>query len=199
MPFITEELWQNMSDYLRHNNSSVSILSSPWPESDETKIDDAAVKEMRAVQEFVTAVRTIRSEMNVPPGKNVSVAVRVTSEEQKAFLTRNEVYIKALGKIESLEAGTGVKKPKQSAVSLAAGFEIFVPLGGIIDLEIELKRLQKEILAARGEIERCGQKLANSDFVKRAPEKEVAKIKERLEEAKLKISRLNDSIESLKQ
>jgi valyl-tRNA synthetase len=197
MPFITEELWQTLSGYIRYGNKNSSIMSAPWPESDETKVDEPAIKEMARVMEFVTAIRMIRSEMNVPPGKNIQVIVKITSEEQTSFLDRNSQYIRSLAKIESLETGTGTVRPKQSAVSVTAGFEIFVPLGGIIDLDKELKRLQKDMVNAEAEIERCGQKLRNGDFIKHAPEKEVVKIKERLNEAELKKGRLKDSIKAL--
>jgi len=85
MPFITEELWHSLAGYIRNDNKNSSVMSAPWPEADESKIDEAAVKEMTVVQEFVTAVRTIRSEMNVPPGKTINAAVKVISDEQKKF------------------------------------------------------------------------------------------------------------------
>ncbi len=197
MPFITEELWQTLSGYIRNNNKNTSIMSAPWPQSDETKVDEEALKEMARVMEFVTAVRTIRSEMNVPPGKFVPAVVRITSDEQKSFLERNGAYIRALAKIESIEAAKDAARPKQSAVSVTSGLEIFVPLVGIIDLEKEMKRLQKDIINAQTDLERCAQKLLNEDFIKHAPEKEIAKIKERVSEAELKIGRLKDSIKAL--
>jgi len=197
MPFITEELWHSLSDYMRNNNKNSSVMSAPWPEADESKVDEAAIKEMGALQEFITAIRTIRSEMNVSPGKNIMAAVKVTAESQSNFLKANEVTIKSLAKIETLEVSLNALRPKQSAVAVAAGFEIFVPLGGIIDLEKELARLGKEIANAEAELERCAQKLKNENFAKRAPEAEVAKVRERISAAELKISRLRDSITSL--
>ena len=197
MPFITEEIWQNLSGYMRQNSKDQSVLTAPWPESDDAKIDEQALKEMKAVQDFVTAVRVIRSEMNVPPGKMISAVVRVSSNEQKAFLETNGLYIRTLGKIDSIEAGTEAVKPKQSAVAVASGMEIFVPLAGLIDLEKERKRLDKELANAESENERCVNKLANDDFVKHAPEKEIEKMKERLENARHRVEHLKESIGSL--
>jgi len=197
MPFITEELWQNFAEYFAHGNRNNSILSAPWPESDVSKVDGAAMEEMRALQEFVTAIRTVRSEMNVPPGKMIIALVKAPSREQKAFLDVNGQCIKALAKIERLETGESFEKPKQSAAAVAAGFEIIIPLAGIIDMDKELKRLQKELAAAEAEQERCVKKLENEDFVKRAPETEVQKMKERLSDAKQKAERLKESIKTL--
>jgi len=86
-----------------------------------------------------------------------------------------------------------IVRPPQSAVSVAAGFEIFVPLAGLIDVEKELARLRKDVAGAGAELERCNQKLSNDGFVKRAPAAEVEKIRERLVRQIKKITRLNDS------
>jgi valyl-tRNA synthetase len=197
MPFITEELWQNLGGYFAHDGKNKSILTAPWPESDESKIDNVAIKEMGVLQEFVTAIRTVRSEMGVPPGKMITALVKAPSAEQKTFLEVNSQYIKTLAKIEKFEIGEGFEKPKQSAAAVAAGFEIIIPLAGIIDMDKELKRLQKDLASAEADQERCEKKFENEDFVKRAPETEILKMKERLAAAKQKVEHLKESIKTL--
>ena len=194
---ITEELWQNLGDYFAQDSRKKSILTAPWPESDDSKIDTVAIKEMGVLQELVTAIRTVRSEMGVPPGKMITAFVKAPSAEYKKFLENNSQYVKTLAKIEKLETGDGFEKPKQSAAAVAAGYEIIIPLAGIIDMDKELKRLQKDLAAAQAEQERCENKFENEDFVKRAPEAEIQKMKERLSAAKQKVEHLKDSIKTL--
>jgi valyl-tRNA synthetase len=197
MPFITEELWQNLGGYFAQDSKNKSILTAPWPESDESKVDVSAIKDMGILQEFVTAIRTVRSEMGVPPGKMITALVKAPSDEQKKFLIDNSQYIKTLAKIEKLEIGENFDKPKQSASAVAAGYDIIIPLAGIIDMDKELKRLQKDLAAAEADLERCGKKFENEDFVKRAPETEIQKMKERMAAAKQKVEHLKDSIKTL--
>ncbi len=197
MPFITEEVWQNLINFMPEYSQFKSIMKSQWPKTDKKWVNEAAVEGMRIVQEIVTAIRAIRSEMNIAPGKNISVLMNVSTPSRRTAIERNISYIKSLAKIENIEFGENIKRLPKSVSAVAGGAEIFVELGGLIDFEKEKTRLQKELAATNIELERCNQKLSNEDFAKHAPEKEVAKIKERQKEAQLKISKLNDSLRYL--
>lgn len=197
MPFITEEIWQNIVKYVHVESREGSIMTAPWPEADAAKIDQEALREMSIIQEVVTAIRTIRSEMNVPPGKTIPVIFNITRAEYRSVLEKNAAYVTFLARLENAEVGENLPRPKQSASAVVTGVEIFVPLAGLIDLEKEKQRLTKEIKNAEQELERCGHKMKNEDFMKRAPEKEVAKIKERLADATTKIERLTETLKSL--
>ncbi|MHB9155370.1 MAG: valine--tRNA ligase [Endomicrobiales bacterium] len=197
MPFITEEIWQSQKNYLRHAAHSKSIMNAPWPEIDESKIDEPVRGQMKLIQDVVTALRTVRSEMNVPPGKNINVIMNFTPQARKDVIEKNLHYIRALAKLETVETGETLARPPQSAAAVASGIEIFVPLAGLIDLEKEKQRLRKEIAGALAEQERCQNKTANEEFVKRAPQKEVDKVRERLKEAQLKAERFKENLKAI--
>ncbi len=197
MPFITEEIWQNLRTVMPRARQCQSVMEAPWPEADAAKIDGDAQRAMAVVMDAVTAVRTVRSEMNVHPGKNIPLFINAASSEVRKILSDNTAYVKTLAKLESLEAGEAIARPAQSAVAVAAGMEIFIPLAGLIDLEKEKKRLSKERDAALAEQERCRQKMSNASFLERAPEKEIARIRERLAAAEAKMASIDSNLKAL--
>jgi valyl-tRNA synthetase len=199
MPFVTEELWQIVTQHTvaPGNKRPVSIMVAPWPQADASKIDQQARDQMAVVREIITAVRTIRSEMNVPHDKPVAVVVKVQSGEQKSLVEDNRGYLMSLGKINAVETGTDKARPAQSAMSVVAGIEIFVPLAGLIDFEKEQQRLTKELANAEAEHARCVGNINNQEFMSRAPQKEVERVRTRLAEAALKVQRLKENIQSI--
>jgi valyl-tRNA synthetase len=174
-------------------------MKSTWPEADLNKVDKKAISDMQLIQGIVTAVRTVKSEMNVPPSKTVDVIINnVKSEETKKILEKYVSYLKSLARIENVQVGSAQPKPAQAAVAVVAEMELFIPLSGLIDFEKEKARLQKEILNAEGEIARCNKNLSNEKFVEKAPKAEVERIRGRLSEAEAKIVNLKKSLEALK-
>jgi valyl-tRNA synthetase len=198
MPFITEEIWHALNATVPWTEAKApSIMTARWPEVDESKIDQNVLARMALIQELVTAIRTIRSEMNVPPAKAVSLKINVDSPEQAKTLGDNLPYVKSMAKVEQAEIGTGITRPPQSATAVVAGIELFIPLAGLIDLEKEKTRLNKEICSTNVERDRCRQKLENQSFVQRAPAAEVQKIRDRLAAAELKIERTKENQRAL--
>ena len=188
MPFITSEIWQTL-------NSGEIISESSFAE---IKQGNAAVMdEMKTVQEIITKIRTIRSEMNISPAVQIEAIFNVPDDSKQKLVQSNESYIKQLAKISGIKFGKDIQRPKNSALAVAGGFEIFLPLEGLIDIEKEKARLSKEIQLAAQEVERTNAKLQNENFVKRAPESEIEKIKIRLNEANLKIEKINESLKFL--
>src|SRR3989339_147328 len=200
MPFITEEIWQTLIKFLRSPSQikSISIMTYKWPEFDEAKLEKDSLAKMQIIMDVVSAIRTIRSEMNVPPGKPNKVIFNVSEKGASSVLEAPQPYLKALAKLEEINIGSTVERPPQSATAVVRGVEIFVPLAGLIDLEKEIARLEKEIVNAEGEEKRCEQNLANEGFIKRAPAVEVERVRTRLKDARLKAERLKDNIKSLK-
>ena len=158
---------------------------------------ESVVEKMLAVQEIITKIRTIRSEMNISPAAQIEAMFSVLNPENEKTLNENEDYIKRLAKISNIEFGKNMQRPKNSALAVAGGFEIFLPLEGLIDIEKEKARLAKEIVLAGQEVERTNAKLQNENFVKRAPETEIEKIKARLSDAQTKIEKINESLRFL--
>ena len=189
MPFITEELWNLLAD----RKEGESISTSSYPEFEDNLINKRAEEEFEFVEEFVTSVRNIRGEMSIAPSKNIDVYFR--GDE----LTENQkVYIKKLGKIENIFADKNLKKPAASASSVVKGKDLFIPLAGIIDLEVEKNRLQKEITRLEGSLHGVNKKLSNWNFINNAPAEVVDKEKQKKTDWEEKLVKLQTMLNDLK-
>ena len=176
MPFITEELWQLMGE----RKDGESISTSAYPSVNQKMIKDSADEEMDFVKDIITAIRNIRGEMNISPSKKVNAMIKSSSVKDYQI-----EYIKKLAKIEELMVDANIEKPKASASAVLRGVEIFIPLEGLIDLEVERQKIQKEITRLEGSLVAIDKKLSNEKFVANAApevvEKERAKQKDWLE------------------
>ena len=172
MPFISEEIWQAV----RTENDAEGIAIAPWPKTRESFQSSEAESEMLFLQELIGAVRNVRSEMNVPPNRKADVILTGLDHSQKGALERNQAYLISLAGVESTTIHQNMQeKPRQAASAVVQGAEIYIPLGGLIDLEKERERLTKEITRLQNLIQQVNRKLANENFVKRAPEEIVRK------------------------
>ena len=166
MPFITEELWNLTSK--REDGESIS--ASEFPKADESKINKISGEKMNFLQDIVSGVRNIRGEMNIPPSKKVNALAKTTN------LAEDQIeYIKSLSKIEELTFGENIEKPKGSASTILKNCEIYIPLEGVIDLDVERERLSKEINRLEGALVGVNKKLTNERFVNNAPKEVVEK------------------------
>ena len=176
MPFITEELWQLMDE----RKEGESISTSAYPAAVENLIKDSADEEMDFVKDIITAIRNIRGEMNISPSKKVNAMIKSSSVKDYQI-----EYIKKLAKVEELKVDANIQKPKASASAVLRGVEIFIPLEGLIDLEVERQKIQKEITRLEGSLAGIEKKLSNEKFVANASpeivEKERSKQKDWLE------------------
>ncbi|MDP4117552.1 MAG: class I tRNA ligase family protein, partial [Bacteroidota bacterium] len=170
MPFITEELWQIIDE----RKPGESISTSEFPKADKNAIDEEAEKEMELIQEVITALRNIRGEMSIPPSKLLNVIIKTNILKEA-----NSAYIKKLAKVDSLVISENIEKPKVSASAVIKGCEIFVPLEGIIDLDVERKRIQKDIDRLEGSLTGIEKKLSNENFLKNAAKEVVEKEKQK--------------------
>ncbi|HWA17308.1 MAG TPA: valine--tRNA ligase, partial [Gemmatimonadales bacterium] len=171
MPFITEALWQRLPG----REAGVSIMNAPWPRSARRASDPAAEKGFALVQELVGAVRQIRAEYGVEPGKTVNLRI---SREHPAF-TEESGTIQRLAKIGHLGYGEPLAEPGANAV-LSDGTTLYIALGDLVDLQKECTRLAAEESRLTGLIESQRKKLGNEQFVSRAPAEVVAKEREKL-------------------
>jgi valyl-tRNA synthetase len=160
MPFITEELWQ----LIEERKEGESISTSEYPKLNNELIKPSAESEMETVQEIVYSIRNIRGEMNIPPSKKVDAFIK--SSEVKEHQVE---YIKKLAKVENITVSEEMVKPKASASAVFGNSEIYVPLGGIIDLDVERQRIEKEIKRLEGSLAGIAKKLSNEKFVSNAP------------------------------
>jgi valyl-tRNA synthetase len=141
---------------------------------------------MEFIQETIVAVRTIRSELNIPPAKKLACILRTADAAQCALLEQNRRMIEVLARLETLdiEQATGQRCdiPKDSATGVVRGCELVVPLGGAVDLASELARLDKELARLDKEHVAVQMKLANQSFMERAPAGVVQRERERNQE-----------------
>jgi valyl-tRNA synthetase len=167
MPFITEEIWQN----LPHEGESITVAS--WPKVDPALTDKEAADDMKLLVEVIRAVRNIRSEVNTPLSKKVDMFLKAKDEKTLSVLENNRGYIVRFCNPENLEIGVEVNAPEKAMTAVATGLEIIMPLEGLINIDEEIARLQKEKEKLDKEVERVQKKLANEGFVKKAPEKVI--------------------------
>ncbi|MEW6244643.1 MAG: valine--tRNA ligase [Bacillota bacterium] len=191
MPFISEEIWQAIP----HEGNT--LVKAPWPEMEQPYLDEGAEDRMRVVMDVVRAIRNMRAEVGVPPTKTTRVVIRPVSDERARAVRESAEYITALGRAEPLDTGTDMARPKTALATVVPSAEVYLPLEGLLDLEKELARLQKSLSEAEADLERSRVKLANPDFVRRAPEEVVEKERKRLSENQERVRRLQNRIRML--
>ena len=191
MPFMTESLWQALP---KVDNSVESIVVSSWPEPLDGLIDPEAERNMDRVQEIVTAVRTIRSEMNVPPATRIPVVLSLPNENGIGEFEAIAPLVKGLVRASETTVGVSLVPPPASGSAVVGSLEIFVPLEGIIDLEVERARLEKEVAKFEKLVQSMNGKLSNEKFIANAPADVVEKERGRLVEYGDTLESLRDSL-----
>jgi valyl-tRNA synthetase len=190
MPFITEEIY----DHLPAREHE--LILGPWPEAVAEAVDESAERQVGFFQETVVAIRNLRSEMNVPPGKLVPVGIRVAGEEAQ-ILRDMTPAVSALARIADLTIAEDFQKPHHAASAVVGSAEIHVLLEGVIDLGAERARLQKELLKAEGALERSRKKLANQDFLERAKPQVVELERQKIQQYEATHAKLERALAAL--
>jgi valyl-tRNA synthetase len=189
MPFITEELWQTLKAQVGLRGPE-SIMIAPYPARAE--VDAAAEERFGPVIGIVDALRNLRGEMNIPfktPLRDVQVGA--LSADALATVREETARILRLANVEALEAGAGAtRKVPGSAVAVGSGFEVRVPLAGVVDMAAEHGRIAKELSKVEADLQGIERKLANPSFVERAPREVVEKDRARADELRERRRRL---------
>ena len=171
MPFITEEIWQRVAKLT--DKQAATIMREPCPRPERGKIDPEATEEMRWTMAIIAGVRNIRGEMDISPGKPLPLLIQGGSAADKKYLDANRHYLAALARAESITwLDTGQEAP-ESATALVGNMKVLIPLGSLIDKRAELERLGKEMEKIEKDLSKAKAKLANADFVARAPKNVV--------------------------
>jgi valyl-tRNA synthetase len=193
MPYLTEEIWQHLPVHAEGE----SIMLADYPAYNSELADPQAEKEMNLLIDLIRSVRNTRAEMNVPPSRPITLLIKAKDEETENILKRGESYIRRFCNPESLTIGTVIAAPDKAVSNVVTGAELFMPLAGLIDLDAEIARLQKEEKKLDGEVERIEKKLNNPGFVAKAPaeviETEKAKLadyQEKREKVRARIAEL---------
>lgn len=164
MPFVTEEIWQSVP------HIGDSLVVTQYPVVQESQMDEAAAEKMEFLMDFIRSVRTSRNEMNTPLSKPIAIVAKTSSADIQAILSENESYIARFCNPESFEYGLEVEAPSHAVTSVISGAEIYLPLAGLINIDDEIARLEKEAAKLQDEVNRVEKKLSNEKFVAKAPE-----------------------------
>ncbi|MBQ0138141.1 MAG: valine--tRNA ligase [Kurthia sp.] len=173
MPFITEEIWQ----HLPHEGESITVAAWPTVREDLHFADE--VKNMQLLTDIIHAVRNIRSEVNSPMSKKVPMYISAKSEKELAVLEVNKGYIEKFCNPESITLSLQAEPEMKTMSAVVSGAEIFMPLEGLLNIEEEIARLEKELDKWNKEVKRVQGKLKNEKFVASAPEAVVAAEREK--------------------
>ncbi|MBE0446770.1 MAG: valine--tRNA ligase [Actinobacteria bacterium] len=196
MPFITEEIWQRITT-ISGSMIRESIVVAPWPKANTAMIDAAAESDMGLIQSVTSSIRSIKSVLGIALTRPVKVLLNTPDENKRDVLNRDSSYIKELAWVENLVIGANITKPEHSAVDVEQGIEIFMPLEGLVDIEEERRRLEKELAKTEADAEKSRRKLANPQFLEKAAPQVVDKEKAKLAEFDDKIAKLKRQLESL--
>ena len=195
MPFITEEIWQRIAPLAGKKGASIMLES--YPQFDVKYQDEDAVKELEWLKSVIIAIRTIRSEMNISPGKLLPVLFRKGSSFDKIYYEQHNKLLLNLARIESIHWLDANEAPPQSATAFVGELEIFLPMAGFINKDEESARLNREIAKLQKDLTVIDNKLHNPQFVDKAPTEIVAKERARQEELKTTLSKLEKQLEQV--
>jgi len=192
VPFITSEVFA-----LLYRDDGAAIHLGPWPKADGSFENEELEHRLGRIQQVVNAIRNLRSEMNIPPSKKADVYLRVDDAELETILAGHFDNYRDLAKIGHFTIGRTVKKPPMSASAVLPGAEIFIPLEGLIDIEAERSRLQKDLTTLKDNLEKLSRKLANPDFLANAPKEIIDKDRTRKADYEARVEKLNQNLEQL--
>jgi valyl-tRNA synthetase len=195
MPFITEEIWQRVAPVA--GRSGPTIMLASYPEPDAGLIDPGASADIDWLKGVVVAVRNIRGEMNIPPGRALPLLLVNGGDEDRRRLEENRSFLARLAKLDGITWIEPGQETPLSATGLVGGMEVLVPMADLIDREAEAKRLGREIEKTDGERNRTRAKLDNPGFVDKAPAAVVERERAKLGEQDEALERLRAQLASL--
>ena len=208
IPFITEEIWQELplqsSLIARNRTASMpdsppgSILECSYPHADDFATDETASAEIEWFKAVLTGVRKIRSEMNIAPGKAIPLLLADGNAEDRRRVDKFAAQITFLARCETPRWLASDEGEPAAAAAVVGNLRILIPMAGLIDLDAERTRLDKEIARIRGEIRKCEGKLGNTNFVDHAPAAVVDQERSRLADWNAHLEALRGQVERLR-
>jgi valyl-tRNA synthetase len=196
IPFVTQEIWSHLMPEEQRN-----LARRPFPPERPGHLEPELVERVGFLQEVVVSVRNIRSELGIAPSKELRLLVRAGSEDER-FLLENRELILNLARLSELAVGAEIRAPKGSGSAVVRGCELHVPLEGAVDIDAELARVDKELSKVSKELEIVNRKLANEDFVAKAPAQVVEKERQKagdLDEKLTKMTKLQARLKGMVQ
>ena len=190
MPFVTEAIWQNIKE-------RESIMVSKWPEPEKSRVNKQIESDMEAVKEAIVNIRNIRSDMNIPYSKKLTVNIVPLKPGVCAILSDGTGYIKSLAQLENLIIDAKFKKPKSSLSAVTENFNMFIPLEGVIDIGAEKARLSKKQDALKQQLLLTEKRLKDKNFMGNAPGNVINAEQEKAKAIKEQIQRMEKTIKDL--
>jgi len=190
MPYITEELWQQIAPLAGKSGPSISL--QPWPLADSSVIDEQAVEEIEWVKRVVMGVRRIRSEMNINPGKRLPLLASDTQDLDRQRLQTHAALLSFLARLDSIEPMEPGTNEPDAAITLVDHMRLLIPMAGLIDKDAELARLAKEIKRLTGEVARLQGKLSNEGFTAKAPAAVIEGEQRKLDDARAALEQMQE-------
>ena len=194
IPFLTEELWQPIAKELKISGDSIS--TQDFPRSNNDYVDVKSLEEIEWSKEFINGIRKIRSEMDIPPGKPLSILLQNWTAQEQNYFTSSQQYIHSLAKIENIEWLKEDTAP-ESATALVGEMKILIPLAGLIDKDAEIARLEKEIAKYESKLESTLARLENPNFADKAPKDVVDSVRKNAEDLQAKIKQLKEQLNKI--
>lgn len=189
MPFISEEIWQ----YIQDRKPEEALCVSNWPVYEGLQEWPDLIHFTR-FKNIISAARNIRAEMGVSPKEELEIFIKTTSPEITKNLIENDWILKKIQSIKSLTISEEIEKPKASSSAIVDGNEIYVPLVGLIDIEKERERIQKEIDRFEGFLKGVNGKLNNANFVNNAPEAVVENERNKKRDGEANLEKLREQL-----
>jgi valyl-tRNA synthetase len=194
MPYITEELYHRLFP-----NAPTDLMVSEWEDGADWPRFPEAEERMARLQALIDAVRTVRGEMNVPPGARVSLLVKTEDERLITLLDEYQGYFANLANVEGLRAGPQLVKPRGSAAAAVGDVELYLPLEGIVDFAAEAARLEKDLGNKRTAFNKVGKRLANEAFLNKAPAEVVQKERDKRDKLSAEIEALEKHLAQVRE
>jgi len=189
-PFISEEIWQLLP------KEGETIMRASWPKV-ELAPDEAAESDFKILSQIIYAVRNIRGEMKVDAKKQVTAILLAPDEATRALLLQQQEVLQSLGQMKVASISLNAEKPRGAVAAVAGSVQVFLPLEGLLDLDLERKRLEKEVGRFQGLIESIKKKLENEAFVGKAPAAVVDAERKKISEYQSSIEKLGKNLKEL--
>jgi valyl-tRNA synthetase len=199
IPFITEEIWQRAAPAAGIDVTDTSIMIQPFPDRDAFPVDDEAEQELDWIRNVILGIRQIRGEMDIAPNKSLPVILQDASEQDRRFLKIHERYLMGLAKLSDITILKPGTEPPPCATALLGRMKILVPMAGLIDIDAERQRLEKNRNRAIAGLGKTEGKLANEKFRTNAPDDVIAKEQAKREALRQEITQFDAQLARLDQ
>jgi valyl-tRNA synthetase len=200
MPFITEEIWSHLREKVSFSSiiDSDTIMTACYPVKNEKYLNDDIEQFFDSVKDIIIALRTIRSENNIPPDKT-GTAVIIPADKMNAERLSSQIsLINQFVKLSGTTVSVNAEKPGFAGSAVVRGTQVFLLFEGLIDLSVEMDRLSKEITKASNLVQSTSSRLNNESFTSRAPADIIAKEREKLQGMILNLEKLQKQFEEVK-